>query len=122
MKNIKKKKVLEVLAKNRGIIVSACKAVDISRHAFYDWLKKDPEFKKKYEEILEEAVDAVESKLYDKIEKQEDTTAIIFYLKCKGKNRGYVDKQIVESTVKFAKDESLKDALKRIKSLNDNQE
>jgi hypothetical protein len=43
----------------------------------------------------EEALDFAENKLMENINKN-DTTSLIFYLKCKGKHRGYVEKQSLE--------------------------
>lgn len=71
-----------------GIIASACEAVGIGRSTYYRWRDEDPEFRARVEEIGETQVDFVESKLMQLINAN-DTTAIIFYLKTKGKSRGY---------------------------------
>lgn len=58
-------------------------------------------------DIEDTYLDIAESKLIKKI-REEDTASIFFYLKCKGKKRGYVEKQQTElsgpnnSEVKFA--------------------
>lgn len=90
----KQKSFLENLEAAKGIIVAACKATKISRGTYYNWYKSDPEFKNTCDEINEETIDAVESKLLNNINNG-DTTAIIFYLKTKGRNRGYVEHQQV---------------------------
>lgn len=87
----KKQKFLEALMQGYGIIAVACEAVSISRSTYYRWYNSDPEFKEKVDEIAETQTDFVESKLMQLINAN-DTTAIIFYLKTKGKKRGYSDK------------------------------
>lgn len=101
-----KKHFIDVLSKGRGIISSACKSVDISRQTYYNWLEADPDFKEAVEDVNEAAIDFVESKLMEKINGVEcatvtpkgetlvydqppSDTAIIFFLKTKGKKRGY---------------------------------
>jgi transposase-like protein len=88
-----KKELIEALSNSLGNVTIACKLVGINRSTFYEWLKNDPEFKTEVEAIEEEALDFVEDALKKKIQ-QGDTTAIIFYLKCKGKKRGWNDKDI----------------------------
>jgi hypothetical protein len=80
-----------------GIVTTASKKTKISRSTYYDWMKNDPEFKKKVEGVDEVAKDYVESKLFSQIT-DGNTSATIFYLKCKGASRGYVEKSEVTST------------------------
>jgi hypothetical protein len=93
-----KKAILEALEKNLGIVTTACRQVGIGRTTFYDWLKDDEEFEKKVDEINNVALDFTESKLFKLIE-GENPTAIIFYLKTKGKKRGYVER--IEQDMNF---------------------
>lgn len=86
-----KPRFLKELEKGRGIISYACDNVGIARKTFYQWYEKDQKFKEKVDEINEAVVDRVESKLLNLIN-NEDSNAIIFYLKTKGKKRGYVEK------------------------------
>jgi len=88
----KKKRFLEEFARARGIISVASNNVGISRQQVWNWTQSDPDFKILYDNVLEDQIDFVENKLIEKIEDGSDT-AIIFYLKCKGKKRGYVEKQ-----------------------------
>lgn len=94
---LQKKAVLEALESSLGVVSEAVKIVGIHRATFYEWLKNDPEFKTEVDNINETAIDCAETALYRKI-KSGDTTAIIFYLKTKGKKRGYVEKSEVEFT------------------------
>lgn len=87
----KKKAVIEALKKTLGVVSAACEAVGIGRTIFYEWKKDDPEFRANVDDIEEYAIDFVESKLYEQIASN-DTTSIIFYLKTKGKKRGYSER------------------------------
>lgn len=105
-----KKRVLECLEESRGIVTTACQNANIARSQFYEWVNTDPEFKAAVEAVNESAIDHVESKLLEKIngismatKSKEDgdpivytlppsDTAIIFFLKCRAKKRGYVER------------------------------
>mgnify|MGYP003575088099 CR=1 FL=1 len=109
MDNIKKE-ILEALESKNGIVSEACKSIGLARSTFYKWCADDKDFKAAVDEIQDVALDYVESKLFEKIEgikvKKGETdngqdivydlppsdTAIIFYLKTKGKKRGYVER------------------------------
>lgn len=95
----KKKAMIEALERTLGVVTPACKAVGISRWTHYDWIKNDPEYKQAVEDMPEIALDFVESQNYKQI-KDGNTSAIIFYLKTKGKGRGYIEKKETEVTVK----------------------
>ena len=82
---------IEALTKSLGIVTIACKAVGICRTSHYDWYNEDDKYKAAVDDTQDIALDFAESKLHKNIEK-EDTTAIIFYLKTKGKKRGYVER------------------------------
>ena len=87
----KKGAFVKAFAQSRGIIAPACKAVSINRTTYYDWMERDPAFAEEVEAIRQEQIDTVESALLNKIE-DGDTTAVIFYLKTKGKERGYSER------------------------------
>lgn len=87
-----KKAMIEALEKTLGIVTTACKIVDINRSTHYAWLKDDPEYRAAVESLDDIVLDFAESSLHKKI-KDGDTTATIFYLKTKGKKRGYIERQ-----------------------------
>jgi ACT domain-containing protein len=91
----KKELFLEALEKNAGNITESCKKINISRKTFYHWCKKDEYFKNQVEEIKESLIDLAENELMEQIKKG-NITAIIFFLKTKGKNRGYTEKQEIK--------------------------
>jgi hypothetical protein len=89
-----KKLLLEFLEKSLGNISGACKSMGIGRDTYYLYMK-DPEFKTKADSINNIAVDFVENALMKKIN-EGDTASIIFFLKCKAKDRGYCEKVNIE--------------------------
>lgn len=90
--HIKKDAMLQALEKTLGVVTSACKQVGIGRTTFYEWLNNDQEFAKQVADIQNVALDYAESHLHKQIGKG-NTPATIFYLKTKGKNRGYIERQ-----------------------------
>ena len=93
--NRNKIRMLEELKRSMGIVSLACDKANLSRTQFYKWLKEDDDFRQKYEEIEERQIDFVESRLFQNI-KNGDATSIIFYLKTKGKKRGYQEKTEID--------------------------
>ena len=89
---LKKKAMMEALEKSLGVVTQACKISSVSRTQYYQWLKDDPVFKKQTHEISEIAIDFAESILHSLISKK-SVPCTIFYLKTKGKKRGYVETQ-----------------------------
>ena len=86
-----KRAIIEALEKSLGVVTTACKQVGIGRTQFYEWLK-DPTFKTEVDSIQDIALDFAESQLHQQIQGG-NTSANIFYLKTKGKRRGYVERQ-----------------------------
>jgi len=91
-----KKALIEAMQASMGIVSSACKKVGVSRTTYYEYCKQDPEFKKAVEETAEMALDFAETSLMKQI-KNENTAATIFYLKTKGKQRGYIERQEIDT-------------------------
>lgn len=87
-----KKAILEALEKHLGIVTTACRTVGIGRTTFYGWLNEDKEFAEKVEDVQNIALDFAESQLHKQIG-DGNTSATIFYLKTKGKGRGFVERQ-----------------------------
>jgi hypothetical protein len=81
---------LVALEKSLGLVTPACKEVGISRNQFYQYCRTDEDFKKKVDEINDIQTDFVESQLFKKI-KAGSERSILFYMKYKGKSRGYSD-------------------------------
>jgi len=90
----KKEALLAALTKCKGIVTDACKAAKIPRSTHYNWLKTDAEYQQAVEDLNEIALDFGERCLF-KLMENENATAVIFFLKTKGKKRGYVERQEV---------------------------
>lgn len=93
--NIKQKAMLEALEKSLGIVTSAAKKVGIDRTTHYKWMETDEAYKKAVEELNDVALDFAESKLHEQINNGE-VSSTIFYLKTKGKKRGYIERTETE--------------------------
>lgn len=95
-----KERLLVALEKNLGIVTAACKEVGVSRDTYYDYLKSDPEFKRKVDALDDYTTDYVESQLFKKI-KSGDRSSILFYMKYKGRKRGYTESITMDANVKM---------------------
>ena len=82
---------LEAFKESKAIVSYACEKVNISRQTYYRWKGEDKDFREACEDIEEMVIDLVEGKLLTAIN-ENDTTAIIFFLKTKGKKRGYIER------------------------------
>jgi len=86
-----KKAMLLALEQSLGIVTTAAKNVGISRDTHYEWLKVDEDYKAAVDSIQDITLDFAESQLHKQI-KDGEVTSTIFYLKTKGKKRGYVER------------------------------
>ena len=98
--DILKENLLESLEKSLGVVTTACKSAGCSRETFYKYCKDDQDFKDKVEDIANVTLDFAESQLHKQI-MDGNTSATIFYLKTKGKNRGYVERSEVQQETTF---------------------
>jgi hypothetical protein len=96
-RHIKKEAVIKALEASLGVVTIACKNLDLPRSTFYKWVKEDKKFAKQVKDIENIALDFAESKLHNQIENG-NTSATIFYLKTKGKKRGYIEKSELDLT------------------------
>lgn len=88
---VRKRSMLKALEKSLGVVTTAAKSAGIDRQTHYNWMEKDPNYKAAVESIADIALDFAESQLHENMRKGSDA-ATIFYLKTKGKKRGYVEK------------------------------
>ena len=71
-------------------ISATCKKIGISRRTYYKWCENNPEFKNLVNDELESLIDLAETKLQQNIMEGKEQS-IFFFLKTKGKSRGYVE-------------------------------
>ena len=82
---------LQALEQQLGIVTAACKQVGIDRKTHYRWLQADPDYKEACDQIPDIILDFAENQLYKQI-KEGNITATIFFLKTRGKERGYIER------------------------------
>ena len=85
-----KKKLIAALEKSLGIVTEACEKAELSRRQHYVWYKEDEDYRKSVDSIEGKYIDFAETHLKEQIEKG-STPATIFYLKTRGRKRGYND-------------------------------
>lgn len=89
------KNLADVFEKKACNISATCASLGITRQTFYNWLERFPEIAQKVEDAREGLVDFAETQLISKIN-DGDLNAITFFLRAKGKERGYGDSKKIE--------------------------
>lgn len=84
------------MEKSLGVVTTACKVAGLDRGTYYNYYNSDLEFKNKCDDIENIVLDFAESQLHKQI-KGGNPTSTIFFLKTKGKKRGYFEKQVNEN-------------------------
>lgn len=114
-----KKALLTALEKNLGIVTPACKEVGIGRTTFYKYIKDDPEFAQAVKDTENAALDFAESSLFKQI-KAGVPSSTIFYLKTKGKHRGYTEKsELAINSGEEMSEKEIQAAIKKLSAVND---
>jgi hypothetical protein len=90
-----KQRMIDAMQTSLGVVTTACQVAEVSRSQHYDWMQTDPEYANKIKEVTEMCHDFVESSLFKQI-KDGSTTATIFYMKCRMRERGYIEKMDVD--------------------------
>jgi hypothetical protein len=93
----RKKEFLNALDENIGIVTTVCIKQGISRDTYYRWLRHDPAFAERVQEIKDRGIDFAEDMLMSKIVAG-DLQAVMFFLRSQGKHRGWNDKVDVHLT------------------------
>lgn len=91
-----KKNFLKLYKQKLCNITATCEANNnMSRSTYHEWLKNDEDFAQECKNIEESLIDFAESQLMKNI-KDGKEVSLIFFLKCKGKKRGYIEKSEIE--------------------------
>jgi len=84
---------IAALRASKGRIAEAAEMLGMSYQGLSQRIKKNAKMKDIAEHIREKGLDIAETKLSQAVEKGE-AWAVCFYLKCQGKNRGWVESQL----------------------------
>ena len=71
-------------------ISATCNQMSMSRRNYYKWIDQCPEFKEEIEMAQDTLIDMAETKLQQNIAQGKEAS-IFFFLKTKGKDRGYIE-------------------------------
>jgi Bacterial regulatory protein, Fis family len=82
--------VIRAIQKTHGLLAPAAELLGYDRRTLYTYVKRH-QLESVIEDAREEALDFAEHYLWAQIE-QGNLTAIIFFLKCLGKSRGYIER------------------------------
>jgi hypothetical protein len=82
--------VIAAIRQHHGLLAPTAKMLGYDRAALYQYVKRH-ELQWVIDEARESSLDWAENALWEQIE-QGNLTAIIFFLKCLGKSRGYVER------------------------------
>lgn len=103
----KKDKFVKGLLKNDGQWTLAAKDANITIALVRRWMEEDNDFAEAVYDADQKIVDEVEQQLLKKI-RNGDITAICFYMKCKGKERGYIEREQLPKKEKLTKNTEYK--------------
>ena len=92
----KHNKAIDAFKRNNCNTSKACEAIGISRTTWYEWRNTNLAFAQALEDARESIIDMAEDTLLLLI-KSKNVAAVIFFLKCRAKERGYVESpQIIQ--------------------------
>lgn len=109
-------KVAQAYKKSAGNLTLTAETLGINRRTLDRWREKYPELDEMMRDVDEGLLDLCESRLMQQIN-ESNLTAIIFYLKTKGKKRGYIEGQIISGSLNTNKSMSQEEAMQFIKDL-----
>ena len=98
MAKVTDEQLIDAIKKNAGIVAGILTTlkteygIEISREAIYKQKERNPRVAAAFAEAEESVLDVAESKLLKSIQKGE-LKAVMFYLRLKGKKRGYSERQ-----------------------------
>ena len=93
--SIKQQHFLSALQHHIGVVSKAAAETGISRGTHYEWMNENEVYATAVRELKNVALDFGESCLHDAM-KAGQPSAIIFFLKTQGKDRGYIERQEVK--------------------------
>ncbi len=86
------KKAAEALIQAHGFVSPAAESLGINRRTLERYIARSATLQKTLEDCRERALDIAELRLLQAINEKQ-AWAVCFFLKCRGKHRGYVERQ-----------------------------
>lgn len=93
MRKASDKEVVDGLIRNKGLVAKTARELGMTHQALFGRINRNPKLKSAHESISEFNLDQVEDSLQQMINSDHNVTAAIFYLKCKGKKRGWIENE-----------------------------
>ncbi len=84
------RRIIEAVYASKGLLTLAAKISGIGYRTICRYVAEFPSVAEAVRESKEQMLDFAEAKLFEKIEGG-DNACLIFYLKCQGKERGYIE-------------------------------
>ena len=103
VRKVEESRFLEAISQSDGSKSNIAQILGIHRNTVKNYIAENPVYAEAYQDVVESRGDMVEGALIKKIE-DGDTTCILFYCKTRLKNRGYIEKQIVDIDGRFSMD------------------
>ena len=94
---LNKQKLIEALEASLGIVTEACDKAQLSRTQHYKWYKEDIKYRYAVDSIENKFIDFAETHLKNQIASG-SVQATTFFLKTRGRKRGYAEKQDIDIT------------------------
>jgi len=88
----RKERIIKAIGESQGLLTLAAAKAGIKYRTLWQYGKEFPEIREAMDEAKERMLDFAEGKLFQSIQ-EGNMTAIIFFLKTKGKGRGYIERQ-----------------------------
>jgi hypothetical protein len=113
-----KEEYLKAYIKNGGYSYAACKTLSIPYQTFHYWCNHDEAFSEQIKFHKELMLDRAEAELFDRaINIRERDTPLIFFLKSKGRERGYIDRVETVNKDEYIPNDADKDLKERMTAL-----
>jgi len=87
----RKAKIIESIKQTQGLLTLAARKAGVTYWTLWDYGRRYPEVRQAIDEAKESVLDFAEGKLYEQI-KDGNIAAIIFFLKTRGKERGFIER------------------------------
>lgn len=98
---VRQKAMLKALEASLGIVAPACRQAGIHRTTHYLWMNENPAYAEAVAAMDDIRLDFAEHRLVKNIEAGKEAS-LLFFLKCKGKGRGYVERIEQERAIEIS--------------------